>query len=191
MDSSYIVIGAVVVVGAALVYFMMPKKKKFTPTGGRWEGKPNGKHKVILEGLPETHSPYWHPIQNKADLKKKPIRKPAGDEEKPVTEIISIVADIHLYKNVGGKDEIDDDVILATPMTLKMYYTDDDHKALTIFGEKFKQALSVERNLHPMKFDPSAGEWIKFSNADVNHKERVATITIDSWGDPPIGWGIP
>jgi len=139
---------------------------------------------IILSNVPAGFTPYLYPF-DEDNLRAKPL---SGFEV-----LLSIAADIHLHKNSDGS--VDDvDLNETGPITLWMSYNAQDILALRKSGYKLD-------NLSPVKCVPASEseslEWTKFPEDSVNFDDIQCGeyggvyITIEPWGDPPIGWGSP
>ena len=131
---------------------------------------------IIFSDVPLGLTPYLVPF-NEAALRMQ--------ENEGFTFLISIAADIR-FRNSDSR-EIEK---FESPVKLWMSYNVQDIEKL----EEYKLTI---KDLVPVKIIPGATNWKPFSG-DIEIVMPVeeggfggATITVDSWGDPPMGWGSP
>ena len=131
---------------------------------------------IIFSDVPLGLTPYLVPF-NEAALRMQ--------EKEGFTVLISIAADVR-FRNSDSR-EIEK---FESPVKLWMSYNAKDVEEL----ERNKYTI---KDLVPVKIVPGATNWKPFSG-DIEIVMPVeeggfggATITVDSWGDPPMGWGSP
>ncbi len=131
---------------------------------------------IIFSDVPLGLTPYLVPF-NEAALRMQ--------EKEGFTVLISIAADVR-FRNSDSR-EIEK---FESPVKLWMSYNAQDI-------EKLEEHKHTIKDLVPVKIVPGATNWKLFSG-DVEIVMPVeeggfggATITVDSWGDPPMGWGSP
>jgi hypothetical protein len=134
---------------------------------------------IIFSGVPLGLTPYLVPF-NKEALEAQPRE---GFEV-----LISIAADVRFRD--GSSREIDN---FKSPVTLWMSYNAQDLARL----EENKYTID---DLVPVKIVPGATNWKPFSGKKIDYSKMKrnengdfggVSITVDSWGDPPMGWGSP
>jgi len=187
MMYAYSTYGLLVVV-VILLYLLFWKPPTPQPVKGRditgddqsplkkWDCS-SANRQIVLSDVPAGIAPYLYPF-NEDELRKQPLEG--------VDVLISIVADIRLLDQ--NSNEVQE---LKDPVKLWMSYNADDILALQ------KNGYAVD-NLTPVKIVPGQTGWRKFSKEgavdynNINCGELGGVyITINSWGDPPIGWGVP
>ena len=141
----------------------------------KWDCSRDGRQ-IIFSDVPLGLTPYLVPF-NEAALRMQ--------ENEGFTFLISIAADIR-FRNSDSR-EIEK---FESPVKLWMSYNVQDIEKL----EEYKLTI---KDLVPVKIIPGATNWKPFSG-DIEIVMPVeeggfggATITVDSWGDPPMGWGSP
>jgi len=141
----------------------------------KWDCSRAGRQ-VVLSDVPSGLTPYLYPF-DEDELRKQPLE---GFEQ-----LISIVADIRLLDR--NSKEVRD---LESPVRLWMSYNAQDLLAL-------QRNKSTVDNLVPVKIVPGQTGWRRFSEDAIEYENLKCgemggvTITINSWGDPPTGWGTP
>ena len=141
----------------------------------KWDCSRDGRQ-IIFSDVPLGLTPYLVPF-NEAALRMQ--------ENEGFTFLISIAADVR-FRNSDSR-EIEK---FESPVKLWMSYNAKDVEEL----ERNKYTI---KDLVPVKIVPGATNWKPFSG-DVDFVMPVeegrfggVTITVDSWGDPPMGWGSP
>lgn len=141
----------------------------------KWDCSRDGRQ-IIFSDVPLGLTPYLVPF-NEAALRMQ--------ENEGFTFLISIAADVR-FRNSDSR-EIEK---FESPVKLWMSYNAKDVEEL----ERNKYTI---KDLVPVKIVPGATNWKPFYG-DVKIVMPVeeggfggATITVDSWGDPPMGWGSP
>ena len=141
----------------------------------KWDCSRDGRQ-IIFSDVPLGLTPYLVPF-NEAALRMQ--------ENEGFTFLISIAADVR-FRNSDSR-EIEK---FESPVKLWMSYNVQDIEKL----EEYKLTI---KDLVPVKIIPGATNWKPFSG-DIEIVMPVeegefggATITVDSWGDPPMGWGSP
>ena len=141
----------------------------------RWDCSRAGRQ-IVLSDVPSGLTPYLYPFDEQ-ELRKQPLE---GFEQ-----LISIVADVRLLDR--NSKEVRD---LESPVRLWMSYNAQDILALQKNG-------STVDNLVPVKIVPGQTGWRRFSEDAIEYENIKCGemggvhITINSWGDPPTGWGTP
>jgi hypothetical protein len=186
-SSSYFLLLLVILI--AYLFF-----RRFSPGGGPVKGKditedPTSPLKkwdcsrddrtIIFSNVPVGLTPYLIPFNESA------LRAQPKDGFKV---LLSIAADVRFRDDASR--EIDK---FESLVTLWMSYNAQDL-------EKLQKADYKVSDLVPVKIIPGATNWKPFSanNIDYSKIERGeqggfggVSITVDSWGDPPMGWGSP
>jgi len=141
----------------------------------RWDCSVSARQ-IVLSNVPSGLTPYLYPF-DEDDLRRQPLE---GFEQ-----LISVAVDIRLLDQ--NSKEVQE---LASPVTLWMSYNAGDILALQRSG------YTVD-DLVPVKIVPGRTGWRPFSEGAIDY-ENVRCgemggvhITINSWGDPPTGWGVP
>ena len=141
----------------------------------KWDCSRDGRQ-IIFSDVPRGLTPYLVPFNEEA------LRAQEPDDFKV---LISIAADVR-FRNSDSR-EIEK---FESPVKLWMSYNAKDVEEL----ERNKYTI---KDLVPVKIVPGATNWKPFSG-DIEIVMPVeeggfggATITVDSWGDPPMGWGSP
>ena len=141
----------------------------------KWDCSRDGRQ-IIFSDVPLGLTPYLVPF-NKKVLEAQP--------KEGFRDLISIAADVR-FRNSDSR-EIEK---FESPVKLWMSYNAKDVEEL----ERNKYTI---KDLVPVKIVPGATNWKPFSG-DVDFVMPVeegrfggVTITVDSWGDPPMGWGSP
>ena len=145
----------------------------------KWDCSRDGRQ-IIFSDVPLGLTPYLVPF-NKAALEAQP--------KEGFEVLISIAADVRFRD--GDSREIDN---FKSPVTLWMSYNAQDLARL----EENKYTID---DLVPVKIVPGATNWKPFfgdKKIDYLKMKRSenggfggVSITVDSWGDPPMGWGSP
>jgi hypothetical protein len=134
---------------------------------------------IIFSDVPRGLTPYIVPF-NESTLRAQP--------SEGFKVLISIAADVRFRDSSSREIEK-----FKSPVTLWFSYNAQDL-------EKLQQADYKISNLVPVKIIPGATNWKPFldKNVDYSRIEPVekgqfggVSITVDSWGDPPMGWGSP
>ena len=140
----------------------------------KWDCSRDGRQ-IIFSDVPAKYTPYLVPFNEEALRAQKP-----DDFE----VLISIAADVRFRDSESR--EVDK---FESSIKLWMSYNAKDVAGL---GNKY----TID-DLVPVKIVPGATNWKPFSG-DIEIVMPVeeggfggATITVDSWGDPPMGWGSP
>ena len=190
MSNAYLTYGLLIVV-IILLYLLFQKRRGSEPPGGRvrgtditgdeqnplrrWDCSVSARQ-IVLSNVPAGITPYLYPFDEE-DLRRQPRE---GFEQ-----LISIAADIRLLDQ--NSKEVQD---FERPVTLWMSYNAADILALQRSG------YTVD-NLVPVKIVPGRTGWRRFSRDAVDYENIKCGemggvyITINSWGDPPTGWGVP
>ena len=141
----------------------------------KWDCSRDGRQ-IIFSDVPRGLTPYLVPFNEEA------LRM---QEKEGFTFLISIAADVRFRNSDSREIEKFD-----SPVKLWMSYNAKDVEEL----ERNKYTI---KDLVPVKIVPGATNWKPFSG-DIEIVMPVeeggfggATITVDSWGDPPMGWGSP
>ena len=140
----------------------------------KWDCSRDGRQ-IIFSDVPAKYTPYLVPFNEEALRAQKP-----DDFE----VLISIAADVRFRDSESR--EVDK---FESSIKLWMSYNAKDVAGL---GNKY----TID-DLVPVKIVPGATNWKRFSGKvknDYKHEEGGfggVTITVDSWGDPPMGWGSP
>ena len=140
----------------------------------KWDCSRDGRQ-IIFSDVPRGLTPYLVPFNEEALRAQKP------DD---FDVLISIAADVRFRDSESR--EVDK---FESSIKLWMSYNAKDVAGL---GNKY----TID-DLVPVKIVPGATNWKRFSGKvknDYKHEEGGfggATITVDSWGDPPMGWGSP
>ena len=130
---------------------------------------------IIFSDVPRGLTPYLVPFNEEALRAQKP-----DDFE----VLISIAADVRFRDAFSREIEK-----FKSPVKLWMSYNAKDVEGL-------ENKYTID-DLVPVKIVPGATNWKIFSGKvenDYKHEEGGfggVTITVDSWGDPPMGWGVP
>jgi hypothetical protein len=141
----------------------------------KWDCSRAGRQ-IVLSDIPSGLTPYLYPFDEDA-LRRQPLE---GFEQ-----LISIAADIRLLDR--DSREVQN---LPSPVRLWMSYNAQDILALQRNG-------STVDNLVPVKIVPGRTGWRRFSEDAIDYgnikcgEMGGVMITINSWGDPPTGWGSP
>jgi hypothetical protein len=187
---TYLTYGLLIVV-IILLYLLLQKGRGSQPPGEpargtditgddenrlrKWDCSVSARQ-IVLSDVPSGLTPYLYPF-NEDDLRRQPRE---GFEQ-----LISIAADIRLLDQ--NSKEVQD---LESPVKLWMSYNAGDILALQRSG------YTVD-NLVPVKIVPGRTGWRRFSDDAVDYENIKCGemggvhITINSWGDPPTGWGVP
>ncbi len=137
----------------------------------KWDCSRDGRQ-IIFSDVPRGLTPYLVPFNEEA------LRAQEPDDFKV---LISIAADVRFRNSDSREIEKFD-----SPVKLWMSYNAKDVAGL---GNKY----TID-DLVPVKIVPGATNWKRFSGKVKNeykHEEGGyggVTITVDSWGDPPMGW---
>jgi hypothetical protein len=140
----------------------------------KWDCSRDGRQ-IIFSDVPDKYTPYLVPFNEEALRAQKP------DD---FDVLISIAADVRFRDSESR--EVDK---FESSIKLWMSYNAKDVAGL---GNKY----TID-DLVPVKIVPGATNWKRFSGKvknDYKHEEGGfggVTITVDSWGDPPMGWGSP
>ena len=190
MSYPYLTYGLLIVV-LILLYLLFQKSRGSEPPSGplrgtditgndqsplrRWDCSVSARQ-IVLSNVPAGLTPYLYPF-DEDDLRRQP--------REGFRELISIAADIRLLDQ-NSKEAQE----LASPITLWMSYNAGDILALQRSG------YTVD-DLVPVKIVPGRTGWRPFSEGAIDY-ENVRCgemggvhITLNSWGDPPTGWGVP
>lgn len=141
----------------------------------KWDCSYNN-HQIVFSDVPAGLTPYRMPV-NEEELRR------AGKENFKVLH--SIVADIRFRD--ADMNEVER---FEPPITMWMSYSAEDVLSLRSSG------YTVE-DLMPVKIVPGKTGWVPFGKDKVDYSQIVCgtyggvKIMIDSWGDPPTGWGSP
>ncbi len=180
-----------------------PKKCDLVNEGtGEWDcsnleisPQVNANREIKLYNVPAKLTPYAFSLDD-SGLQAQPFADFKG--------IISIVCDIRFF---DGDNNMVTDIAKYQespdlPMKLSITYNQYDVTALAQFNDANKTDYS-QADFAPIiytqdKASPSKGAWIKFppnvvlDGVDGNDNPIAGfTIIIKSWGDPPVGVGIP
>jgi len=99
--------------------------------------------------------------------------------------LLSIAADVRFRDKDSKEIEKFD-----SPVTVWMSYNAQDLLALRKAGYKITELVPVKIIPGATNWKPFSAEKIDYSNLDCGGYGGVS-ITVDSWGDPPMGWGSP
>ena len=190
MSNAYLTYGLLIVV-IILLFLLLQKGRRSEPpsapvrgtdiTGNdqsplrRWDCSVSARQ-IVLSDVPAGLTPYLYPFDEE-DLRRQPRE---GFEQ-----LISVAADIRLLDR--NSKEVQD---LERPVRLWMSYSAEDIVALQRSG------FTVD-DLVPVKIVPGRTGWRRFSEDAVDYENLQCGemggvhITINSWGDPPTGWGVP
>jgi len=138
----------------------------------KWDCSRDGRQ-IVFSNVPAGQTPYLFPFNENA-LRSQP--------KEGFKVLLSIAADIRFQDSDGREIEK-----FGSPVTLWMSYNARD-------VEKLKNAGYKISNLVPVKIVPGATNWKPFAADRIDYSgiERGGvSITADSWGDPPMGWGSP
>jgi hypothetical protein len=138
----------------------------------KWDCSRDGRQ-IIFSNVPAGLTPYLMPL-NESALRSQP--------KEGFKVLLSIAADVRFQDSAGREIEKFD-----SPVTLWMSYNAQDIEQL----QKADYKIS---DLVPVKIIPGATNWKPFAadRIDYSKIERGGvSITVDSWGDPPMGWGSP
>ncbi len=182
---------ALLIIVIILIYFLLQKGRGPQPPGQpvrgtditgddqspfrKWDCSVSARQ-IVLSDVPSGLTPYLYPF-DEDDLRRQPRE---GFEQ-----LISIAADIRLLDQ--NSKEVQD---LESPVKLWMSYNAGDILALQRSG-------NTVDNLVPVKIVPGRTGWRRFSEDAVDYENIKCGemggvyITINSWGDPPTGWGVP
>jgi hypothetical protein len=143
----------------------------------KWDCSRDGRQ-IIFSDVPAKYTPYLLPF-NKDALEAQP--------KEGFEVLISIAADVR-FRNSDSK-EIDK---FKSSVNLWMSYNAQDL-------EELRNNKYTIDDLVPVKIIPGATNWKPFSGKIDYSKMKPGengefggvSITVDSWGDPPMGWGSP
>jgi hypothetical protein len=131
---------------------------------------------LIFSDVPLGLTPYLVPF-NETELRKEKLED--------FKMLLSIAADVRFRDNESREIEK-----FEKPIKLWMSYNSQDLLALQNAG------YTVD-DLTPVKIVPGKTGWKRFDPKSVIYSNIKCgelggvSITIDSWGDPPTGWGSP
>ena len=140
----------------------------------KWDCSRDGRQ-IIFSDVPDKYTPYLVPFN-------KEVLEAQGKDDFKV--LISIAADVRFRDRESR--EVDK---FESSIKLWMSYNAKDVEGL---GNKY----TID-DLVPVKIVPGATNWKIFSGKVENDYKNEeggfggVTITVDSWGDPPMGWGSP
>jgi len=141
----------------------------------KWDCSTNNRQ-IVFSDVPAGLTPYIVPF-NEAELRKQ--------EKEGFRVLHSIAADVRFRDNEGREKEKFDNTV-----TLWLSYNAED--LLSLHKNNFKV-----NDLVPVKIVPGQTNWKPFPTKNVNDDNLSrgefggVYIYIETWGDPPIGWGSP
>jgi len=141
----------------------------------KWDCSTNNRQ-IVFSGVPAGLTPYLVPF-NETELRRQKLEG--------FSVLHSIAADVR-FRNADGTEQEK----FESTITLWLSYNGQDLLSLGRAGHKVS-------DLVPVKIVPGQTNWKPFPAEKIKY-ERLKSgefggvyIEIDTWGDPPIGWGSP
>jgi hypothetical protein len=141
----------------------------------KWDCSSNNRQ-LVFSGVPAGLTPYLVPI-NESELR--------SQEKEGFKILLSIAGDVR-FRNSEGR-EIGD---FASTVTVWLSYNAQDVLALRKTDYKISDLVPVKIVPGQTNWKPFPAKKIDYSNLNCGEFGGVF-ISVDSWGDPPIGWGSP
>lgn len=141
----------------------------------KWDCSINNRQ-IVFSGVPAWLTPYIVPF-NESELR---AQKLEG-----FRVLLSIAADVRFRDGESREVEKFD-----SPVTVWLGYNAQDLLALRRADYKVSDLVPVKIVPGQTNWKPFAAEKINYSNLNCGEFGGVF-IEIDSWGDPPMGWGSP
>ena len=191
MISSLFLIAFILFLFIALIIFLFWKSSGGSvPAGGvkgvditetpdsslkKWDCSINNRQ-LIFSNVPDGLTPYLVPFDENA------LR---SQKLEGFRVLLSIAADVR-FRDKDSK-EIEK---FESPVTVWMSYNAQDLLALRKTDYKITDLVPVKIVPGSTNWKPFPAEKLDYSNLDCGGYGGVSII-VDSWGDPPMGWGSP
>ncbi len=141
----------------------------------KWDCSSNNRQ-LVFSGVPAGLTPYRVPF-NESELR---MQKLEGFEV-----LLSIAADVRFRDSESREVEK-----FGSTVTVWLSYNAQDLLALRKTRYKISDLVPVKIVPGQTNWKPFAADKINYSNLNCGEFGGVS-IEVDSWGDPPFGWGSP
>ena len=141
----------------------------------KWDCSSNNRQ-LVFSGVPAGLTPYLVPF-NESELRSQKLEG--------FRVLLSIAADVR-FRDKESR-EVDK---FGSTVKVWLSYNAQDILALRRTDYKISDLVPVKIVPGQTNWKPFAAEKINYSNLNCGEFGGVS-IEVDSWGDPPIGWGSP